>query len=31
MNKQEQFKFIEDNYPLYTNRISNRRIRHDFL
>lgn len=31
MNKQEQFKFIEDNYPLYTNHISNRRIRHDFF
>lgn len=31
MNKQEQFKFIEDNYPLYTNHISNRRVRHDFF
>ena len=31
MNKQEHFKFIEDNYPLYTNHISNRRIRHDFF
>lgn len=31
MNKIEQFKFIEDNYPLYTNHISNRRIRHDFF
>lgn len=31
MNKQEQIKFIEDNYPLYTNHISNRRIRHDFF
>ena len=28
MNKQEQIKFIEDNYPAYTNHISNRRIRH---
>ena len=31
MNKQEQIKFIEDNYPLYTNHISNRRIRHTFF
>lgn len=31
MNKQEQIKFVEDNYPLYTNHISNRRIRHDFF
>ena len=31
MDKQEQIKFIEDNYPLYTNHISNRRIRHDFF
>ena len=31
MNKDEQFKFIEDNYPMYTNHISNRRIRHSFL
>lgn len=31
MNKEEQIKFIEDNYPFYTNHISNRRIRHDFL
>lgn len=31
MNKIEQIKFIEDNYPLYTNHISNRRIRHDFF
>lgn len=31
MNKLEQIKFIEDNYPLYTNHISNRRIRHDFF
>ena len=31
MNKQEQIKYIEDNYPLYTNHISNRRIRHTFF
>ena len=31
MNKIEQIKFIEDNYPLYTNHTSNRRIRHDFF
>lgn len=31
MNKNEQIKFIEDTYPLYTNHISNRRIRHDFF
>lgn len=31
MNKEEQIKFIEDNYPFYTNHISNRRIRHDFF
>lgn len=31
MNKQEQIKFIEDNYPAYTNHHSNRRIRHDFF
>lgn len=31
MTKIEQIKFIEDNYPLYTNHISNRRIRHDFF
>ena len=31
MNKQEQLKLIEDTYPLYTNSISNRRIRHDFF
>ncbi len=31
MNKSEQIKFIEDNYPLYTNHISNRRIRHNFF
>lgn len=31
MNKQEQIKFIEDNYPSYTNHHSNRRLRHDFF
>ena len=31
MNKQEQIKFIEDTYPLTTNHISNRRIRHDIF
>ena len=31
MNKQEQIKFIEDNYPLITNHISNRRIRHNIF
>lgn len=31
MNKEQQIKFIEDNYPLYTNHISNRRIRHNFF
>lgn len=31
MNKEEQIKFIQDNYPEYTNHISKRRIRHDFL
>lgn len=31
MNKKEQLQFIEAEYPLYTNHISNRRIRHDFL
>ena len=31
MNKEQQIKFIEDNYPLYTNHISNRRIRHRFF
>lgn len=31
MNKKEQLKFIEDNYPLTTNHISNRRIRHDIF
>lgn len=31
MNRQEQLKFIEDNYPLFTNHVSNRRIRHTFF
>ena len=31
MNKQEQIKFIEDNYPFSTNHISNRRLRHDIF
>lgn len=31
MNKQEQIKFIEDNYPVYTNHHSKRRVRHDFF
>lgn len=31
MNKLEQLKYLEDNYPLYTNHISNRKIRHDFF
>jgi len=31
MNKQEQIKYIEDNYPLTTHHISNRRIRHSFF
>ena len=31
MNREEQIKFIEDNYPLTTNHISNRRIRHDIF
>ena len=31
MNKQEQIKFIEDNYPLTANHISNRRIRHNIF
>lgn len=31
MNKQEQIKFIEDNYPAYTNHVSNRRIRHNIF
>ena len=28
MNKEEQFKFIQDNYPAERHHISNRRIRH---
>lgn len=31
MNKQEQLKYIEDNYPLEIHHISNRRIRHTFF
>ena len=31
LTKKEQLKFIEDNYPLYNNHISNRRIRHTFF
>ena len=31
MNKEEQIKFVEENYPLYTHHTSNRRIRHDFF
>ena len=31
MNKNEQIKFIEDNYPLSTHHVSNRRIRHGFF
>lgn len=31
MTKQEQLQFIEDNYPLYKNLNSNRRIRHKFF
>ena len=31
MNKLEQIKYIEENYPLYTNHTSSRRIRHDFF
>ena len=31
MNKQEQIKFIEDNYPLTTHHVSNRRIRHSIF
>lgn len=31
MNKEEQIKFIEDNYPLFKNHISKRLIRHDFF
>ena len=31
MNREEQIKFIEDNYPAYTNSHSKRRVRHDFF
>lgn len=31
MNKEEQIKFIEDNYPAYTNHTSKRRVRHNFF
>lgn len=31
MNKLEQIKYIEDNYPLTTNHTSNRRIRHSIF
>lgn len=31
MNKNKQIKFIEDNYPAYTNHFSNREIRHEFF
>jgi hypothetical protein len=31
MSREEQIKFIEDNYPLTTNHISNRRIRHNIF
>ena len=31
MNKNEQIKYIQDNYPLTTHHISNRRIRHGFF
>ena len=31
MNKNEQIKFIKDNYPLSTHHVSNRRIRHGFF
>lgn len=31
MTKEKQLKFIEDNYPMYTNHISTRRIRHRFF
>ena len=31
MNKKIQLKYIEDNYPLTTHHISNRRIRHSFF
>lgn len=28
MNKEEQIKFIEDNYPLELHHVSKREIRH---
>lgn len=31
MTKQEQIKFIEDNYPAFTNHVSKRRTRHNFF
>lgn len=31
MNKEEQLKYIEDNYPATTHHQSNRRIRHEFF
>jgi intein/homing endonuclease len=31
MNKEEQIKIIEENYPLYKNGTSKREIRHDFF
>lgn len=31
MNREEQIKYIEDNYPATTNHISTRRIRHNFF
>lgn len=31
MNKEEQIRFIKDNYPATTHHTSTRRIRHDFF
>ena len=31
MTKQEQLKFIEDNYPAYTRNRAKRRVRHEFF
>lgn len=31
MNREEQFKFIKDNYPATTHHISKRKIRHEFF
>ena len=31
MNKEEQIKFIEDNYPATTHHISKRRVKHSFF